>query len=63
MKQTFYCVQAEFYADGSRKLAVTSRACKEKPLNQKRKYAFMNAYRDWFESLDEAKAFLMERKM
>jgi hypothetical protein len=63
MKTTFYCVQAEFYRDGSRKYAITERACKEKPRNRTRALPFMSAYIDWFESRERAEAFLAERRM
>jgi hypothetical protein len=63
MKTTFFCVRAEFYRDGSRKYAITERACKEKPRNRMRALPFMSAYMDWFDDLGAAQAFLAERRM
>jgi hypothetical protein len=62
-KQTFYCVMAEFYATGTVKTAITTRVCREKPRKTMRVLPFMTAYNDWFESMDEAEAFLAARKI
>jgi hypothetical protein len=61
-KKTFYCVMAEFYANGTVSTAITTRFCKEKPRNTMRVLPIMTAYNDWFESMDEAEAFLAARK-
>jgi hypothetical protein len=62
-KKTFYCLMAEFYADGTVKTALTTRVCREKPRNTMRKLPFLTAYADWFESMAEAEAFLAVRKI
>jgi hypothetical protein len=62
-KKTFYCVMVEFYADGTVKTAVTTRVCGEKPRSTMRELPFQTAYTDWFESMAEAEAFLVERKI
>ena len=62
MKQTFYCVQAEFYANGQAKFLITERACKKKPRNQFRELPIGRFYIDWFENRKEAEKFLEKRR-
>jgi hypothetical protein len=62
MKRTFYCVMTEFFDDGTVNAAMISRACKEKPKNTSRELSRLDAYKDWFDTEDEAVAFLEEAK-
>jgi hypothetical protein len=60
--KTYYCVMSEFYDGGTVKAAMKSRACKEKPKNSYRQLPRMDAYNDWFDTEDEALAFLAETR-
>jgi len=60
--KTYYCVTAEFYVNGSAKAAIHSRVCKEMPKNQVGKNPVMTAYKTWFESREQAEAYLTVRK-
>jgi hypothetical protein len=62
MKKTFYCVMSEFYDDGRVKAAMVSRECKEKPNDSYRSLPRMDAYNDWFNTLEEAEAALAEAR-
>jgi hypothetical protein len=61
-KKTFYCVMAEFFANGTVNTAIAIRVCREKPRNTMRKLPFLAAYTDWFETMAEARAFLERRR-
>jgi hypothetical protein len=65
MKKTseFYCVMAEFYADGTVKTAITTRICGKKPQDTLQELPFLTAYNDWFESRAQAEAYLAARKI
>jgi hypothetical protein len=54
MKQTFYCVMAEFYANGTVITAVTTRVCREKPRNSAGIKPIMRFSNTWFEAEPEA---------
>jgi hypothetical protein len=62
MKKTFYCVMSEFYDDGTVNAAMFSRECREKPQNSFRSVPKMDAYNDWFDTPEEARAFLAEAR-
>jgi hypothetical protein len=57
-EQTFYCVMAEFYRNGTVKAAIATRVCREKPRNTMRVLPIMTAYTTWYESRSEAEALL-----
>jgi hypothetical protein len=62
MKTTFYCVMSEFYDDGGVHSAMISRECREKPKDTFKSLPRIDAYNDWFESREEAEAFLAEAR-
>jgi hypothetical protein len=62
MKKTFYCVMSEFYDDGRVNAAMISRECGEKPQNSFRHVFRLDTYNDWFNTKEEAEAFLAEAK-
>jgi hypothetical protein len=51
---------SEFFSDGTVKAAIISRECREKPRNSFRHVFRMDAYNDWFDTKEEAEAFLAE---
>jgi hypothetical protein len=57
-KKTFYCVMAEFYADGTVKTALTARVCREKPRNRQGSNPIMRFSNTWFETGAEAAEYL-----
>jgi hypothetical protein len=60
--RSFFCVMTEIYGNGTMKAAVTgSRPCVKKPLNSYREFPGMTAYKDWFETREQAEAYLRER--
>jgi hypothetical protein len=63
MKKNFYCAQAEFYENGNCLLHVNERLCKEKPRNQFRQTPIGDFCMDWFETREQAEAFLAERTL
>ena len=56
--RTFYCVQSEFYKDGSVKAGIIERTCKEMPINTGRLFPGLQAFKDWYDSKDAARAAL-----
>jgi hypothetical protein len=60
--KTYYCVMTEFYSDGTVNAAMVSRKCQGKPRDSFRESFRMDAYRDWFDTREEAEAFLIEAK-
>jgi hypothetical protein len=56
--QTFYGVIREFYENGTVKAAITSRACKEKPRNQRRITCRADCSINWFDTKEAAETFL-----
>jgi hypothetical protein len=59
-KKTYWCVMSEFYDNGTVKAAMASEARNGKPENTCRSMPRMDAYEDWFDSREEAEAFLAE---
>jgi hypothetical protein len=57
-KRTFYCVMAEFYADGTAQTAVITRLCREKPRNREGINPIMRFSSAWFETEAAAATYL-----
>jgi hypothetical protein len=53
---------SEFYSDGRVNAAMISRECAEKPESTYRSLPRMDAYNDWFDTRDEAEAYLKEAR-
>jgi hypothetical protein len=53
-KKTFYCVMAEFYANGTVQAAIITHNCKEKPRNREGINPIMRFSNAWFETEVEA---------
>jgi hypothetical protein len=62
MKKKCYCVMSEFYDDGRVKAAMISSECAERPKNTCRELPRLDAYKDWFDTREEAEGFLAEAR-
>ena len=60
--KTFYCVASEFYDNGTVKAAIISRECKAKPKDTFKELPRMDAYNEWFETMEEAEKALAEAR-
>jgi hypothetical protein len=49
-KKTYYCVMAEFYANGTAQAAITTRICREKPRNRDGSNPIMRFSNTWLET-------------